>query len=308
MVVDRIVRQSVFDVGEVQDDCSPEKPIFVSRVINDLVREGWIVRESEETHESYRWNPDRGDFSATRWLDDKLFGVQIKASPEQARPRERLLAEGAESLTDAELLAILIRSGRPGESAVMAGAKLAKRFAGRLNELSHAGRGELKAISEAVEKTAWCQIMAGIELGRRVASVSDDRLSRKITSSTDAKAWCLDRFARLAQDSKQEEFHIVTLDTKNQVIATHPITVGTLDASLVHPREVFRPAIKDAAASVILLHNHPSGDPTPSREDIAVTRRLESAGEVVGIQVLDHIILGKDTAVSISDHVGELHM
>lgn len=304
-VINQVVQQSMIEVGQLHDDCAPEKPVFVTRVINELVREGWIVREPEEARDSYRWNPDRGDFSATRWLDNKLFGVQIKQSPEQARPRERLLTEGAESLTNAELLAILIRSGRPGESAVMAGAKLAKQFDGRLNDLPHAGRGELKAISEAVEKTAWCQIMAGVELGRRVAAVSDDRSTRKIASSTDARAFCLDHFNRVAQDGRQEEFHIVTLDTKNQVIATHQITVGTLDASLVHPREVFRPAIKDAAASVILVHNHPSGDPTPSKEDLAVTRRLESAGDVVGIQVLDHIVLGNSAAVSISDQVGQ---
>lgn len=304
-VIDHVVRQNVFEVGQLHDDCSPEKPVFVTRVIKDLEREGWIVRESADSPDSYRWNPGRGDFSAAKWLDNKLFGVQIKQSPEQARPRERLLADGVTSLTNAELLAVLIRSGRPGESAVMAGAKLARHFDDRLTELPHAGRGELKAVSEAIEKTAWCQIMAGIELGRRVAAVTDDRSARKISSSADAKAYCLSRFARLIQDGRQEEFHIVTLDTKNQVITTHQITVGTLDASLVHPREVFRPAIKDAAASVILVHNHPSGDPTPSREDVAVTKRLESAGDVLGVQVLDHIVLGQDTAVSISDQVGE---
>ena len=93
----------------------------------------------------------------------------------------------------------------------------------------------------------------------------------------------------------------MTLDTKNQVIDTHQITVGTLDASLVHPREVFRPAIKDAASSIILLHNHPSGDPTPSPEDHAVTRRLESSGKTLGIDVLDHIVLGRNSAVSIRE-------
>jgi len=303
-VIDQVTRQNEFDLDQIRVDCSPEKSSFVTRVIKDLERQGWIVRESANGLDAYRWNAGRGEFSPTRWLDDKLFGVQIKESPEQERPRERLLTDGAESLTNAELLAILIRSGRPGESAVMAGAKLARAFDGRLNDLPQAGRGELKAISEVVGNTVWCQIMAGIELGRRVASVSNNRATRRITSSSDAKAYCQDRFDRLVHDAKQEEFHIVTLDTKNQVIATHQITVGTLDASLVHPREVFRPAIKDAAATVILVHNHPSGDPTPSKEDTAVTKRLESAGDVLGIQVLDHIILGRDAAVSISDQVG----
>ena len=106
---------------------------------------------------------------------------------------------------------------------------------------------------------------------------------------------------RLITDAHREEFHIVCLDTKNQVIDCHQISVGTLDASLVHPREVFRPAIKDAASSIILLHNHPSGDPTPSREDHAVTRRLEEAGGIVGIDVLDHIVLGAFRSVSIRE-------
>jgi DNA repair protein RadC len=106
----------------------------------------------------------------------------------------------------------------------------------------------------------------------------------------------------LVSDCLQEEFHTVTLDTKNQVIASHQITVGTLDASLVHPREVFRRAIKDAASSVILVHNHPSGDPTPSREDIAVTDRLCEVGKTIGIDVLDHIVLGKEKCVSIQEY------
>ncbi|MCA9227946.1 MAG: DNA repair protein RadC, partial [Planctomycetales bacterium] len=220
-------------------------------------------------------------------------------APEQDRPRERLLAVGPEQLKVAELLAILIRSGRPGESAVTAGQKLAQRYDGRLADLVAAGRAELKAISPAVEKTAYCQIMAGIELGRRVAACSEPQRVESICSPTDAIAYCRQRFARLASDAKQEEFHIVTLNTKNHVIDTHRITVGTLDASLVHPREVFRPAIKDAASSVLLVHNHPSGDPTPSREDHAVTNQLTEAGKLLGIEVLDHIVLGKGTAISI---------
>lgn len=204
-------------------------------------------------------------------------------------------------MKSSELLAILIRSGRPGESAVAAGEKLAKEFDERLGELPSAGRGELKAISPAIEKTAYCQIMAGIELGRRVAELSGPMKSTKIGGPADAMAYCQRRFARLASDMKQEEFHIVTLSTKNQVIDTHQITVGTLDASLVHPREVFRAAIKDAASSIILVHNHPSGDPTPSSEDRKVTERLTEVGKTLGIEVLDHIVLGKGSAVSIRE-------
>lgn len=298
-VVECVVTRGSFQLQDVHTACSEEQPAFVTRIIGELSKEGWIVREGDGTADSYRWNTDRGDFPKTRWLDEKMFGVQIKESPEQQRPREKLLANGATSLTEAELLAILIRSGRPGESAVMGGEKVARQFADRLKDLPSAGRAELKDISVAVEKTAYCQIMAGIELGRRVALEIKESEPEQIRSATDAMAFCRKHFARLAIDGKQEEFHIVTLDTKNQVINTHLVTKGTLDASLVHPREVFRPAIRDAASSVILVHNHPSGDPTPSKEDHAVTQRLESSGELLGIDVLDHIVLGRDAATSI---------
>ncbi len=300
-IVDRLVERSHFVLADIQRACPGERPAFVTRLVNELVEGGWLVREDDSPGQNYRWNKGRGEFPASRWLDEKLFSTQIKESPQHDRPRERLIAVGAENLRVAELLAILIRSGRPGESAVMAGEKLAREYQHRLQELPAAGRGELKSITPAVETTAWCQIMAGIELGRRIAALSNRSAATRITSAADAIEFCRRHFARLASDSRQEEFHIVTLDTKNQVIDTHRITIGTLDASLVHPREVFRPAIKDAAASVILVHNHPSGDATPSQEDFAVTRRLESAGELLGIKVLDHIVLGSGSAISIRE-------
>lgn len=298
-VIEWAAGRDAFELVDVKQACQPEQPGFVTRIVNELEQSGWIVRENE-TKLAYHWNPAR-EFSIQRWLDAKLFGSQIKESPEQDRPRERLLFQGAEQLTNSELVAILVRSGRPGESAVMAGQRVARVFEGRLEDLPSAGRAELKEISSAIEKTAYCQIMAGIELGRRVAAVSDDKVTVKISSSSEAIKFCQRFFSRLASDAKQEEFHVVTLDTKNQVIDTHQITVGTLDASLVHPREVFRAAIKDAASSVILVHNHPSGDPTPSREDIAVTRRLTESGTLIGIDVLDHIVLGRKSSVSIQE-------
>jgi len=300
-VVDRLVERTDFSLSDLRQTCDGERAAFVTRLVNELVESGWLLREDDSPSQNYRWNKGRGEFSASRWLDEKLFGTQIKESPQQDRPRERLIAVGAENLRTAELLAILIRSGRPGESAVMAGEKLAREYQNRLQDLATAGRGELKSISPAVDLTAWCQIMAGIELGRRIAALSERLPAGRITSAAAAIEFCRRHFARLASDARQEEFHVVTLDTKNQVIDTHPITVGTLDTSLVHPREVFRPAIKDAAASVILVHNHPSGDATPSKEDLAVTRRLESAGELLGIKVLDHIVLGRDSARSIRE-------
>jgi len=228
--------------------------------------------------------------------------LTIAESPSQDRPRERLLKLGAEQLRLAELLAILVRSGRPGESAVQSGERLAAEFADKLDTMPDASASELKKISPACAKTAYCQIMAGIELGRRVAKAKDgDNNVRRISGSSDAIEFCRSHFARLVSDGHREEFHIVCLDTKNHIIGTHQISVGTLDASLVHPREVFRPAIKDSASSVILVHNHPSGDPTPSREDHMVTKRLEESGTMLGIDVLDHIVLGEHGCVSIRE-------
>ncbi len=227
---------------------------------------------------------------------------KIAESPEEDRPRERLLKVGAENLRLAELLAILIRSGRRGESAMQGGEKIAGCFSKQLEKLPDTVPAELKQVSPIVAKTAYCQIMAGIELGRRVAAAkSANRNWQTIGSSEEAKRFCEEHFARLVVDGNREEFHIVCLDTKNHVINTHQVSVGTLDSSLVHPREVFRPAIKDAASSIILVHNHPSGDPTPSGEDRAVTKRIEQCGETLGISVLDHIVLGSFRSVSIRE-------
>ncbi len=144
--------------------------------------------------------------------------------------------------------------------------------------------------------------MAGIELGRRVAqSSADQKRPGRITCSNDATSFCREHFARLATDAAQEEFHIATLDTQYRLVGTHQISVGSLDRSLVHPREVFRPAVKDAAKSIILVHNHPSGDPTPSDDDLLVTRRLEDAGQTLGIHVLDHIIVARTGTTSIQE-------
>ena len=236
---------------------------------------------------------------------DPTQSLRIAESPAQDRPRERLLASGVETLRLADLLAILIRSGRPGESAIQAGEKLAAKYHDQLAELPLAAPAELKDISAAVAKTAYCQIMAGVELGRRVAEARQSQEApTRITSSQIARQFCERHFQRLAQDGCREELHIVSLDTKHQVLTTHQISVGTLDASLVHPREIFRPAIKDAAAAILLVHNHPSGDPTPSREDHAVTRRIEEVGKLLGIELLDHIVLGDACSQSVRDQRG----
>jgi DNA repair protein RadC len=290
-----------FTLAQLRQELSQESPSFVTRIVHQLEREGHL-RAADDG--AFSWLTQPRDFPAAAWLEEKLYGVQLRQGPAADRPRERLLAQGAAALRTAELLAILIRSGRTGESALQAGEKIAACYAEQLARLAEAGRGDLKAITATVGDAAYCQLMAGIELGRRVAAAQKDRhpTSRRLLTSADALAFCRERFARLASDGAQEEFHVVCLGTKNQVVGTHRISVGTLDRSLVHPREVFRPAIKDAAKTVLLVHNHPSGDPTPSEDDLSLTSRLQEAGKTLGIGVLDHVIVARQGASSIREH------
>jgi DNA repair protein RadC len=144
------------------------------------------------------------------------------------------------------------------------------------------------------------RIRAAINLAQEIAEPGQSYDTR-ITSPSEAMAWCLREFAALGNHGQQEEFWLVTLDTKNKPIRKHMITTGTLRNSLVHPREVFRPAIVDAASCIIVVHNHPSGDPTPSDQDISVTERLESAAEIIGIPLIDHIVVAGGKAISIQE-------
>jgi DNA repair protein RadC len=203
-------------------------------------------------------------------------------------------------LKTSELLAILIRAGQKGESALQAGERIAALYGDDLRKLSLMARGELKNISRSIGATAYCQIMAALELGKRFSSqeASDSILPYKIRNSSDALAYCRKRFDRLAKEAVQEEFHIVLLDAAHQVVKTTRISVGLTNKSLVHPREVFKPAIQESASAVILVHNHPSGDPTPSPEDLNVTKQMKSAADILGFRILDHIILGKEKILS----------
>ncbi|MCC9654689.1 RadC family protein [Rhodopirellula halodulae] len=294
---------SRFCQSELADLVEETQPAFVTRTINAVVRAGVLEKVQDEDDLHYMWTSTQPIEQIDRWIQDHIHGDQVKERPEEERPRERLLREGAASLSNADLLAILIRVGVVGESATTGGTKLANHFDAELDALREQGVAELRHITKAVTKASYCQIMAGIELGRRATEAARERPVPivKITSTTEAVEYCAQKFAYLAGDAVQEEFHIVTLDTKHKPIRTHRITVGTLDSSLVHPREVFRPAIRDAAAAMLLVHNHPSGDPTPSREDHAVTKRLTEAGKLIGITVLDHIVVAKERCLSLRE-------
>ncbi|MFK7735698.1 MAG: DNA repair protein RadC [Pirellulaceae bacterium] len=294
-----------FDRQDIASLCKESKTRFVTNVLKQLTADSVIglTCNDDESEPRYGWLMDPRQFDADRWIHDQLHGgTKVQSAPLEERPRERLLKNGVENLKNSELLAILIRSGRKGESAVQSGQRVAAHFQDFLEKLPDGSPAELRDVSSAVSQVAYCQIMAGVELGRRVAEAAAHRKPPpKINSTQAAVDFCARHFARLASDASQEEFHIVTLDTKLQPIQTHRITIGTLDASLVHPREVFRAAIRDSASSILLVHNHPSGDPTPSRQDREVTERLKESGKLLGIQVIDHVIVAQQETISLAE-------
>jgi len=218
----------------------------------------------------------------------------LRDVPNEERPRERLMTVGAEALSHAELLAILLRTGTKSESAVLLASRILKE-SGSLLGLVDMSIEELTAI-RGVGPVKAVQLRAGIELGRRLAKSRHGDMPA-IRKPADAAELMMEELRYF----KKEHFVCLFLNTKNQVIARETLSVGTLNASLVHPREVFRAAIKCSSASIICVHNHPSGDPTPSPEDIAMTKRLQEAGELVGIDVLDHLVIGDNRFISLKE-------
>ncbi len=210
------------------------------------------------------------------------------------RPRERLLRQGAKSLSNQELLAILLRTGTKEESVLVLANRVLSTFE-RLHQLKHATIEEMVAIKGIGEVKA-IQILAAIELGRRLSQKqNDDKYT--IRSPQDAAAYLMPDMTSLSQ----EHFVVLFLDVKNQIIHKKTIFIGGLNASIVHPREIFREAVKRSAASIICAHNHPSGVPTPSPEDIEVTKRIQEAGFIIGIELLDHIIIGDHQFTSLKE-------
>ena len=220
----------------------------------------------------------------------------IREMPEGERPRERLKKRGSVALTEAELVAILLRTGTKGISAVQVAQELLRQF-GTLDKLASAPL-ETIAKTKGVGETKAIQLKAAFELARRLAEHSRSAM-RVITTPAEAAACVREDFRLL----DREEFHVLLLNTKNALLKICPVSRGSLNASVVEPREVFKNAIAASAAGMILIHNHPSGDPTPSNEDITVTRRLVKAGELLGIAVHDHIILGQKTTGRAQDFV-----
>jgi len=222
--------------------------------------------------------------------------LMIKELPQEERPREKMLRNGAQALSNAELLAILLRTGTKNDSVLRVAERLLKKY----EELGVAALGsivpqELSKI-KGIGNVKAVTVVAAIELGKRLHGLAS--AERPVIRAPQDAADLL--MARLRYEPK-EHFLIVLLSTKNHVLATPTISIGSLNASIVHPRELFREAIHYSAAAIILVHNHPSGDPTPSQEDIMLTRKIVEAGKILEIHVLDHVIIGDNKYVSLKE-------
>ncbi len=215
--------------------------------------------------------------------------TRIKDMPDLERPRERLAAQGAEALSPAELIAILLRTGLRGRSAIEVAHELIRQH-GDLNALARASLEDLQKI-KGIGRDKAVTLQAAFTLARRMA-----RELRQPRPQLDQPAAVAEYMREEFRGKEVEEFHAVLLDTRRRLIRTERISTGTLDSAIVHAREVFRGAIGANASAIVLVHNHPSGDPTPSKADITVTRDLIRAGQLLKIEVLDHVILGERRA------------
>lgn len=222
--------------------------------------------------------------------------ASIKNWPEDERPRERLIKYGSSSLSDAHLLGILIGSGdrRAKKNAVDLSRDLLKKF-GSLENIDQASITEICQI-KGIGTAKAAQIKAALEVGKRMAAKSSGKKIKMKSSRV-----FVEYFSPFLKNLKKEIVKIVLLDPKLQFIKEITISEGSLNASIVHPREVMIPAIKESAASFALIHNHPSGDPTPSQQDFEITHRLSKTGKIIGINMVDHIIIGGNNFFSFAD-------
>ena len=225
-----------------------------------------------------------------------MTGMRLKDQPASERPRERLVAHGADALSNAELIAILLRTGLKGANAVEIGRQLVQKY-GSLQALAQASVIDLQTI-KGIGRDKAVTLVAGFTLARKMAL--ELRGEFPMLDTPEAVA---DRLREKNRLLNVETFQIVLLNTRRRLIRTVDVSEGTLDTILVHPREVFKAAIEANAAAVVLVHNHPSGDPTPSEADIKVTRDLIRAGQLLKIEVLDHVILGRATQERPKDYV-----
>jgi len=225
---------------------------------------------------------------------DDVYIPTIKELPSRERPRERLLEYGVGALSTAELLAIILRTGTKDENVILLSHRLLARF-GNLAGLVQANIAEMVA-ERGLGPAKVAQLKAALELGRRMLVESPEERPQ-IRAPADAANLVMTEMGVL----EQEQLRVILLDTKNRVLSTPTIYVGSLNTSMIRVGELFREAIRANCASLIVVHNHPSGDPTPSPEDVAVTRQIVEAGTLLDIDVLDHLVIGRQRFVSLKE-------
>lgn len=218
--------------------------------------------------------------------------LRVKDLPLDDRPREKLLIRGVQNLSDAELLAILLRTGTKGKSVIQIAQELVSKYQ-NLAVMSSLSPAALKQ-GTGIGNDKAAALISAFEISRRVSFENKLIFDKKITSPQDLA----DYFIPLLRDETKERFLVVCLNSANKIIRYEVISIGNLNSSIVHPREIFKVAIENNSANIILLHNHPSGNPEPSNEDIAVTRKLVDAGKIMDIQVFDHLIIAGSKYIS----------
>lgn len=218
--------------------------------------------------------------------------MKVKEIPLDDRPREKLLLRGAQNLTDAELIAILLRTGTKGISVIEIAQQLVKKYINLAQLATQSAQTLQKNLSIGKDKSA--TLLAAFEISRRVESQSKWISNKTIISPADVA----EIFIPLMRDEVKEKFIVISLNSANKIIRYNIVSVGNLTSSVVHPREVYKIAIENNSASIILMHNHPSGNSEPSRDDIQITKRLVEAGKILGIDVFDHIIIGSNNYTS----------
>jgi DNA repair protein RadC len=221
--------------------------------------------------------------------------VTIKEMPAGERPREKMVRYGQNTLTNGELLAILIGTGTKEHSALTLANRILSLEEAGISYLADCMPEELSKI-DGIGIAKSCQILAAIELGKRI---SRDKGAERYAVGTPTDVASL--FMEELRYRKKEVFKVLFLNTKNEITSTEDVSIGNLNSSIVHPREVFRSAVKRGAAAIIVIHNHPSGNPYPSDNDLAITKRLVEAGELIGIPVLDHLIIGDGIFISFKE-------
>jgi DNA repair protein RadC len=225
----------------------------------------------------------------------KKNNITIKELPADERPREKLLRYGCQFLSNGELLAILIGTGTRDRSALSVAERILAMEETGISYLTDCTPEELCRI-EGMGIAKSCKVVAAIELGKRIAQRPREK---RYTAGTpeDVAALYMEEMRHL----KKEYFKVLFLNTKNEILSVENTSIGNLNSSIVHPREVFRSAVKKGAAAIIVIHNHPSGNPMPSQNDLDITRRLSEAGQLLGIPVLDHLIIGDGVYISLKE-------